>query len=143
MSIYDWLSRVDQFEEKYGNREAVLRACDLMSQYIEALSVPLPQVVAAGLRTALSFKRSEACSPDLGESEKLLSNFLKERSALTNYTNPEYALAHAVRATLVCYHNPQSPGGASELLSNFLASTELVKSDEELFGRLLKQVFST
>ena len=143
MSIHDKLSAVDLFEQTYGNQEAVLRACDLMTQYVNALSVPLPEVVATGLQTAASYKCGRVGEKELQEAEKAVSSFLKGRSALTNYADPEFALAHAVRAILTCYRDRKFGGGASELLSNCLESTERVGSNEELFGKLLEQIFST
>jgi hypothetical protein len=141
MTVYDELTVIDDFEGKFGNREAVRRACDLMASYLAEMTAPLPEIATQGLCVAMKYKEGLAPVSELEAERKAISSFLRDRSAQTNYDTLEYCAAHAVGAILSCYQDPAWGGGASELVSNFLDVTEKLESHHEVFRRLLGEYF--
>jgi hypothetical protein len=141
MNIYKELEVIDRFEEKFGNSTSVTRACDLMVSYLAGLKRRLPETAARGLRVAIKYRQGLASLDELGRERKAISDFLRERSARTNYSTPEYCIMHAVDTILQCYQTPVWGGGASELVSNFLDTADRFESDRTLMRRLLQQNF--
>jgi hypothetical protein len=142
MDIYQELNVIDRFEERFGNRDSVRRACDFMVSYLAGMQRPLPEIAAEGLRAAIKYKEGSALASELGSARRSISDFLREPSARTNYGTPEYCMARALEAVLISYQNPTWGGGASELVSNFLDMTETFESNHELMKRLLEEYFS-
>src|SRR5262245_53954824 len=60
MDIYKELDLITDFEERVGNREAVIRASDLMVSYLAAMTTPIPEIAARGLRTAVKYREGSA-----------------------------------------------------------------------------------
>jgi hypothetical protein len=142
MDVYKELMLIDRFEESHGNSEAVRRACDFMISYLAAMTTPFPEVAERGRAVAIRYKQGLALNAELENARKSISDFLRERSARTNYDTPEYCIVHAVEGMLACYLHPEWGGGASELVSNFLDVTDKFQSDHSFLKRLLEEKFS-
>jgi hypothetical protein len=141
MDMYKELDVIDRFEEGRGTNVAVVSACDLMVSYLAGLKRPFPEIAARGLRIAIKYKEGLASVGELKNERKAFSDFLREHSARTDYTTPEYCIVNAVEAVLLSYENPEWGGGASELVSNFLDLTDRFESDHPLMRRLLAEDF--
>ena len=60
MDIYDEINIIDDFRQKFGLRESVRRACDLLVSYIGGLQKPLPGIAAQGFSIAVKCKECSA-----------------------------------------------------------------------------------
>jgi hypothetical protein len=142
MDIYQDLDVIDRFEDRFGNRDSVKRACDFMVSYLAGVQRPLPEIATQGLRAAIKYREGSARADELESARRSISDFLKERRARMDYSTPEYCMAHAVEAVLMFFVDPTWPGGASEVVSNFLDLTETFESNHELLQRLLDEYFA-
>ena len=142
MSVYNKLNVIDEFEAKFGNREAVRRACDLMVSYLSETATSLPEVAAQAVHVGRKYKNGLASRADLNAERKAISQFLSDHSAWTNYEDQEYCAVHAVHGFLDGYINLSWGGGASELVSNFWEMMEKFDRNEVLLQRLLQEHFS-
>jgi hypothetical protein len=143
IDIFNELVVIDRFEERFGNQESVRRACDVMVSYLSAMTRPFNEIAERGLRAAIKCREGSIAPNDLESERRSISDFLRERSARTDYDTPEYCIVHAVEAILWFYRDPSWGGGASEAMSNFLVITDQFESNYSLLKRLLEQKFAT
>jgi hypothetical protein len=139
MSIYNKLDVIDEFEEKFGEREAVTRSCDLMVAYISEATTPLPQVAAQAFRVAMNYKNGAASRAELDAQKEMLVRALRGR--WTRFDDPESCAFLAIHAIVAFYLDPSWGSGASEVISNFWDLAEKFDRDERRLLRLLQEYF--
>ena len=137
--IYRKLDVVDQFAEKVGEREAILRSCDLMVAYLAEAAKPLPAKAAHALRLALKYKNGSAALAEL-EAER---RAMMSGHGAWKRDDPEDCAIEALDAVLSFYVDPSWGGGAGEVVSNFWELMEVFDRNEERLLRLLKEYFSS
>jgi len=147
MHIYDEIDRIDDFQEKFGLRQSVRRACDLLVSYIGGLQKPLPEIAAQGFNVALKCKEGSALLDELETARMQIVDSLRERGAYCN----QYPMEHTVSFILGCYQDLAHERGLasydSDFPSNFvfhsLERVEEFESNHELFRRLIREYFPT
>jgi hypothetical protein len=142
MDVYRKLDVIDDFEDEFGNREAVKRSSDLMISYLAATTRPLPESAAQAVGVAMNYKNGAASLAELYDVQKMIARFMSDHRLWAHYDNAENCVLHAVHAAMNGYLEPSWPAGASELISNFWDAMEKFERDEELLLRLLDQYFS-
>ena len=145
MDIYDEIDIVLDFQEKFGLRESVRRACDLMVSYIGGLQKPLPETAAQGFNVAIKCKEGSALPDEVETARMQIVNLLKERGAYCN----QYPIEHTVSFILRCYQDLAHERGLasydrdfpSDFVFHSLERIDTFESNHELFGKLLKECF--
>jgi hypothetical protein len=147
MDIYDEIVIIDDFQEKFGLRESIRRACDLVVSYIGGLQKPLPEIAAQGFSVAIKFKEGSAL-PDEAETARMqIVNSLREWGAYCN----QYPMEHTVSFILGCYQDLAHERGLasydrdfpSDFVFHSLERIDTFESNHELFRKLLRQYFPT
>ena len=141
MNIDDELTVVDAFEERFGNKRAVDRACEFLIRYLSLNRASLPEIAKSGLEFATRYQKDAVGLAELRTERTKLANFLSGRSGTTKWKHPDYGPIHAVYAILWHLEDPTHGGGASELISNAFEATEIFKSDDEIVQTLLRECF--
>jgi len=147
MHIYDEIDRIDDFQEKFGLRQSVRRACDLLVSYIGGLQKPLPEIAAQGFNVAIKCKEGSALLDEVETARMRIVNSLKERGAYIN----QYPMEHTVSFILRCYQDLAHERGLASYDSDFPSSfvfhslerVEEFESNHELFRRLATEYFPT
>jgi hypothetical protein len=145
MDIYDKINMIDDFQEKFGMRQSVRRACDLLVSYIGGLQKPLPEIAAQGFNVAIKCKEGSALPNEVETARMQIVDWLRKRGAYCD----QYPIEHTVSFILECYrdlahewglasHNEDFP---SEFVYYSLESIDTFDSNHKLFGKLLREYF--
>jgi len=145
MDIHREIKIINDFQEKFGLRHSVRRACDLLVSYIGGLQKPLPEIAAQGFNVAIKCKGGSTLPDEVETARMQIVDSLRERSAYYN----QYPIEHAVSFILGCYRDlAHERGFASydydfpyEFVSASLERIDTFESNHELFGKLLKEYF--
>jgi hypothetical protein len=141
MNMDDELTVIDAFEERYGSKHAMDRACEFLISYLSLTSANLPEIAKHGLEIATRYPNGGVGLAELQAERTKLATFLSERSAWTAWRHPDFGPIHSVYAILWHLEDPTRGGGASELISNALEATEAFRPDDEIVRTLVKNVF--
>lgn len=147
MDIYDEINIVNDFQEKFGMRQSVRRACDLLVSYIGRLQRSLPEIAAQGFHVAIKCKEGSALPDEVETARKQIVDSLRERRAYYN----QYPMEHTVSYILRCYRDLAHERGVASYDDEFpyefvyysLERIDKFESNHELFGILLKEHFSS
>jgi hypothetical protein len=145
MDIYDEIDIIEDFQEKFGLRQSVRRACDLLVSYISGLQKPLPGIAAQGFNIAIKCKEGSALLDEVETARMQIVNSLREWGAYCN----QYLIEHTVSFILGCYQDLAHERGLASYDSDFpsdfvfhsLERIERLESNHELFRKLLKEYF--
>jgi hypothetical protein len=144
MDIYKEISIVLDFQEKFGQRESVRRACDLLVSYIDGLQKPLPQSAALGFNIAIKCREGSALPDEVETARVQIVDSLYKRGE-----NYPYRVEHVVSYILGCYRDLSRERGLAAYEYQFvhefayysLEAIEAFESNHWLFGKLLKEYF--
>lgn len=142
MNPYQETKIINDFEDKFGNRESIKRGCEFLVSYISGLQRPLPEIAAQGFRVAVRYKEGSALRDELEIAEKQVVDFLDARHGALKFL--EYPIEHAVWGILQVYRDLRyhwEGGSAYEFVSGTLEWIENFDSNYELFTKLLKEYF--
>jgi hypothetical protein len=142
MGIYDEINIIDDFRQKFGMRESVRRACDLLVSYIGGLQKPLPNIAAQGFSVAVKCKECSGLPDEVETARMQIDDSLRAQY------HP-YRIEHVVSYILGCYQDLSRERGLasydydfpSEFVYYSLETIETFESNHELFGKLLKEYF--
>ena len=145
MDIHREIKIINDFQEKFGLRQSVRRACDLLVSYIGGLQTPLPEIPAQGFNVALKCKEGSALPGEVETARVQIVNSLREWGAYSN----QYPMEHTVSFILGCYQDLAHERGLASYDSDFpyefvsasLERIDTFESNHELFGKLLKEYF--
>src|SRR5215467_7281591 len=145
MDIYHEINIIEHFRQKFGLRESVRRACDLLVSYIGGLQKPLPDIAAQGFSVAVKCKECSALPDEVETARMQIVDSLRQRGAYYN----QYPMEHTVSFILGCYRDLSRERGLvsydydfpSEFVYHSLETIETFESNHELFGKLLKEYF--
>ena len=145
MDIYHEINIIEHFRQKFGLRESVRRACDLLVSYIGGLQKPLPGIAAQGFSIAVKCKECSALPDEVETARMQIVDSLRERGAYYN----QYPIEHMVSFILGCYRDLAHERGLAsydydfpyEFVSASLERMDTFESNHELFGKLLKEYF--
>ena len=99
MDIYDEIDIIEDFQEKFGLRQSVRRACDLLVSYIGGLQKSLPEIAAQGFHVAIKCREGSALPDEVETARMQIVNSLRERRAYYS----QYPMEHTVSFILRCY----------------------------------------
>jgi hypothetical protein len=145
MHIYDEIDIIEDFQVKFGLRQSVRRACDLLVSYIGGLQKPLPEIAAQGFNVALKCKEGSAVPNEVETARMQIVNSLRKWGAYCN----QYPMEHTVSIILGCYQDLAHERGLasydrdfpSDFVFHSLERIETFESNHELFRILLKEYF--
>jgi len=145
MDIHREIKIINDFQEKFGLRHSVRRACDLLVSYIGGLQKPLSEIAAQGFNVAIKCKEGSALPDEVETARMQAVDLLRERGAYYN----QYPIEHMVFFILGCYRDLAHERGLASYDSDFpyefvsasLERIDTFESNHELFGKLLKEYF--
>jgi hypothetical protein len=141
MDIYHEINIIEDFRQKFGMRESVRRACDLLISYIGRLQKPLPEIVAQGFSVAARCKEGSALPDEVETARMQIDDSLGAQYP--------YRIDHVVSYILGCYRDLAEERGLASYDYDFpsdfvyysLEAIDTFESNHELFGKLLKEYF--
>ena len=147
MDIYDEIDIIEDFQEKFGLRQSVRRACDLLVSYIGGLQKPLPEIAAQGFNVAIKCKEGSAVLDEVATARMQIVNSLREWGAYSN----QYPMEHTVSFILGCYQDLAHERGLAsydrlfpvDFVFHSLERVDKFDSNHELFRKLLREYFPT
>lgn len=142
MNMHDELTIVDAFEQRYGNKSAMDRTNEFLIKYLSLGLTSIPEIAKPGLEIATKYRKGNADLVKLRTERIKLENFLRERTAWTKHSNPDYGAVHSVYALLWHLEEPVHGGGASELISDVFEATKAFRPDDQIVKSLLSECFS-
>jgi hypothetical protein len=145
MDIYDEINIIDDFQKKFGQRQAVRRACDLLVSYIGGLQKPLPEIAAQGFYVAIKCNEGSALPDEMETARKQIVDWLRKHRAYCD----ECPIENTVSFILGCYRDLAHELGLAsydnDFPSNFvyysLERIDTFESNHELFRKLLREYF--
>jgi hypothetical protein len=137
MNLLDEIDIIEDFREKFGLRQSVKRACDLLVSYIGGLKKPLPEIAAQGFNVAIKCKEGSALLDEVENARMQIDNSLREWGAYCN----QYPMEHTVFFILRCYQDLAHERGlasydrdfAIDFVFHSLERIDTFESNHELF----------
>jgi hypothetical protein len=147
MDIYDEINIINDFQKKFGMRQSVRRACDLLVSYIGGLQKSLPEIAAQGFNVAIKCKEGSVLPDEVETARMQIVDSLRELRAYYN----QYPMEHTVSYILRCYRDLAHERGLASYSQDFpyefvfysLERIDTFESNHELFRILLKEYFSS
>jgi hypothetical protein len=141
MTIYGDLNIIDDFEQQYGFEDTLIRARKFMIAYLDLMTKSLPEPTRHSLAVAKKYAEGVFTSDDLENERESIWQYLKERSALSDYKTPTNAIVHAAFGPLTEYKDLKPAETISERVSDFLDCANSFEDHSDLVASLLRASF--
>jgi hypothetical protein len=143
MNIYQYIDKIDEFEERHGADETLRRAKRFMFEYLMGTKQPMSDTVVSAMGVACNnLQNIDRNDEETKKAEDTIWAVLRDNGKAALFGDPEYSIYHAAFGPLSTFENLKPGESISERVSNFLEARNAFEQDDVLAIALIDKLFA-